>query len=726
MSGLKTIKTFIKENKAPRGAKYIGMFENGAGNALKKIDIRHSNLSNDREDTPLFRFGVLSDVHVNAMANLRNENRGEKKCECKYDFLNALRYFQENGAKFVCISGDIVLSGENNKEVNNGMRDWELVYNIMDKYQKSGSTTSEPIPIFSCFGNHDTYDALETFVGSDGNFRLYQSLDVNNISYPRIFGTNIYYSDGTFYRLDSSMTTTIEDYITWSGDTAVVDDFKRADDKIMNWIDKWKDYTFETNNMDKVSGVTNGKVVFQIFDGQEVDVSEKSLEVKFGDEVIGINTFDGSGNFKDLKTKTTGSFFFEHNISGETYVFIFFSVYNVIDFESYKNDCDRVYPNIEWLRKVLEHYRNEHCFVFIHPPFDKKAGNLWGNTEKNELNGNLIYGGGVLKEEWVGPDPAYGQCSTQRTREFLRLNELNNHYKNSVWFFGHTHYKSLYQKYFRRANITTDDPVTTVDPDSSYAPSALNIHVPSCAYPRYIPNVNVNNSEIGDNKSSNRMDDFDDSEGLIVDVFTDRIEVKTVWFKKGVDNDASDDIYTSGRTPDDTVIPLPYSEHSREYGTYTNKIFPMAFYSLDTTKVQIAADSGNTLFDTENIRKKIEENCGKQVKVNIWSGDSINEKVYYISGTTGYEVKDNIVNKLGEVMSSSADTGIIVNAFCDDNRDNLENVDISHSGDIRDNSVYLLEGSPTGNTEPQKIKIIKNNLKKVPLNMIKYITIQYQ
>ena len=702
MSGLKTIKDFIKENKAPRGAKYIGVFKDGEENTQKRVDIRYTNLVNNEEDTPLFRFGVLSDVHVNAIANSRDENRGEKKCECKYDFLNAMRYFQENGAKFVCISGDIVLSGENNRGDNNGMRDWELVYNIMDKYQKSGSTTSEPIPIFSCFGNHDTYDALETFVGSDGNFRLYQSLDENNASYPRIFGTNVYYSDGTYHRLNSSQTATIEDYITWSGDTAVVDDFKRADDKIMNWIDKWKDYTFETNNMDKVSGVTNGKVVFQIFDGQEVDASEKSLEVKFGDEVIGINTFDGSGNFKDLKTKTTGSFFFEYNINGETYVFIFFSVYNVIDFESYKNDCDRVYPNIEWLRKVLEHYRNEHCFVFIHPPFKTKSG-LWGDGDKGELNGEGLYPY-VLQEEWVGPEAARGQCSTQRTREFLRLNELNNHYKNSVWFFGHTHFKTLYQKYFKRANITTDDPV------SSYNQSALNIHVPSCAYPRYVNGVT---ETFPGNGISN---DFDDSEGLIIDVFTDRIEVKTVWFKKGVDNDASDDIYTSGRTPDDTVIPLPYSGHSGEYGTYTNKIFPMAFYSLDTTKVEIDADSGNTLFDTD----KIKENCGKQVKVNIWSGDSINEEVYYISGTTGYEVKNNIVEKLGKVMSGY--TGIIENAFCDDNTDNLQNVDISHSGDIRNNSVYLLEGSTTGDT----IEIIKNNLRKVPLNMIKYITIKYE
>jgi len=707
MSGLKTIKDFIKENKAPRGAKYIGVFKDGEKNTQKRVDIRYTNLVNNEEDMPLFRFGVLSDVHVNAMANLRNEDRGERMCECKYDFLNAMRYFQENGAKFVCISGDLVLSGEEKNKKNNGMRDWELVKDIMNMYQISGSTTSEPIPIFSCFGNHDTYDALETFVGSDGNYRLYQSLDVNTNKYPRIFGTNIYYSAGTFYRLDSSKTESIEDYITWDGNTAVVDDFKRADDKIMNWIDKWKDYTFETNNMDKVSGVTNGKVVFQIFEGQTVDESEKSLEVKFGDDVIGINTFDGSGNFKDLKTKTTGSFFFEYSINGETYVFIFFSVYNGIDFESYKNDCDRVYPNIEWLRKVLEHYRNEHCFVFIHPPFRTKSG-LWGE----DLNGEGLYSY-VLKEEEAGPDKySRGRYSTQRTREFLRLNELNNHYKNSVWFFGHTHFKTLYQKYFKRANITTDDPV------SSYNQSALNIHVPSCAYPRYV--IGVTETFSGNSISN----DFDDSEGLIIDVFTDRIEVKTVWFKKGVDYDDDDNIYTSGITLDDTV-PLPYSGHE-EYGKYMNKISPMAFYSLDTTKVQIAADSGNTLFDTENIRKKIEENCGKQVGFVKWVGKNREDlEVCYISGTTGYEVKNNIVNKLGEVMSTGT-TGITVSAFCDNDEYNLENVDTDHSGDIRDNSVYLLEGSTTGNTEVQKIEIIKNNLRKVPLNMIKYITIKYQ
>ena len=72
MSGLKTIKDFIKENKAPRGAKYIGVFKDGEENTQKRVDIRYTNLVNNEEDTPLFRCGVLSDVHVNAIANDRD------------------------------------------------------------------------------------------------------------------------------------------------------------------------------------------------------------------------------------------------------------------------------------------------------------------------------------------------------------------------------------------------------------------------------------------------------------------------------------------------------------------------------------------------------------------------------------------------------------------------------------------------------------------------------
>lgn len=701
MGSLKTFKTLVKENKAPRGAKYIGVFKKGDGEdrLIKKINIAHTNLENDKDDSPIFRFGVLSDVHINAVGN--NGTSKERRCECKYDFLNALNYFKKEGAEFVCISGDMVLGG-NSSGGNNGIADWELVKKIII----SGSTD---IPVFACMGNHDTYSEIGKSSGYNNHFfNLYQSIDANIDSI-----SGVARPFGKTGGLGSNVLSSITEWV--NEETGEVDDFGRADSKIMEWVnDYWKQDTFYANTFENVSDVTD-QVVFQVFDGMSVDESETGNTVEFEEfpgEVIGINVLvEDNGTFKGMETKTTGSFFFEHN----GYVFIFFSPYIKIDFESFKSGCERRYPNIEWLRRVLEHYRNQRCFVFIHPPFNRKAGNLWGDKNYGERNGEDIYNSDfILDRKWEYPD----SWATQTTREFVRLNELNNHYKNAIWFFGHTHYKSLYQKFFRRANITDDDPQN--EGTYTYVPSALNIHVPSCAYPRYIIDVDCNSNYITPGYE-NRKDDYDDSEGIIVDVYSDRFEIKSVWFKRGDDNSTADNIYNNSSVISDSDIPLPSDPDNSGYTLYINNISPIGFYSTDNTLLEIEADTGNTIFTTRAVTKYDVKETDIHIFVN--NVDTYTSRTDF-SGATVADIKNNMINKLTDKLATAVTYTKIVSAYTDNNNSRL-NYDYDHKGDIRNNSMNLLEGcDPANDGNEVVIETITENLRKVPLELISYIVLK--
>ena len=155
--------------------------------------------------------------------------------------------------------------------------------------------------------------------------------------------------------------------------------------------------------------------------------------------------------------------------------------------------------DMAWLEEKLETYRNERCFIFTHLFFPDRAGNL-----------NGIYPQG----NWLGG------------AQLTRIQGLCDHYKNTIWFSGHSHWKWYLQKYQDRANIYRNN-------------CGWCVHIPSCASPI-------------DSNGSSRVSMPLESEGAIVDVYENYIDIRGMDLKN-------------------------------------EKYLPIAQYRLDTTLVEIPA-----------------------------------------------------------------------------------------------------------------------------------------
>lgn len=132
---------------------------------------------------------------------------------------------------------------------------------------------------------------------------------------------------------------------------------------------------------------------------------------------------------------------------------------------------------LQWLYETLEVNRNKRCFVFQHVfPWGDS-----GNANNAYANGDLFAGtqGDVFKS-------------------------LMQHYKNTVFFHGHSHMKFELQELDEKANY-------------SEAFGYRSVHIPSLAVPRDIDGGTV-------------LDIYADSEGYVVDVYENGIHLRGVDF----------------------------------------------------------------------------------------------------------------------------------------------------------------------------------------------------
>ena len=181
--------------------------------------------------------------------------------------------------------------------------------------------------------------------------------------------------------------------------------------------------------------------------------------------------------------------------------------------------------DLDWLEEKLEEYRNERVFVITHLFFPTKAGNF-----------KQIY----PSTNWLGGS------------QLERLQAMNERYLNSIWFSGHSHWKWYLQKYEDKANV-----YRSYD-DNGNPTCGWTVHIPSCASP------------IDSNGVSSRVSKPLESEGGIVDVYSDYIVLRGIVFKKESDSE------------------------------YTNKYEPIAQYKLDTTLITIPALEPETPVDPDN------------------------------------------------------------------------------------------------------------------------------
>lgn len=169
--------------------------------------------------------------------------------------------------------------------------------------------------------------------------------------------------------------------------------------------------------------------------------------------------------------------------NGKVDHFLFLGMTNWIMNSAYKEE------HLVWLEDKLEEYRNERCFVITHLFFPDRAGNMQGKYP----SGNWLSG-----------------------LQLTRLKKMCDRYVNTVWFSGHSHWEWAHQKDEDRANIYRSYNVAN-QPTSGWC-----VHIPSCG----IPNAY-------DFETAAYLNKLEESEGAIIEVYDDHIDVLGMNLKEG-------------------------------------------------------------------------------------------------------------------------------------------------------------------------------------------------
>ena len=177
-----------------------------------------------------------------------------------------------------------------------------------------------------------------------------------------------------------------------------------------------------------------------------------------------------------------------------------------------------------WFKSLLEQFSNKRIFIFTHQFFVHKAGS------NNIDNGYYHYGG--IGDRWrIQTTSAYCPCGIQ----FEFLNKLNNEYKNTIWFTGHSHLKWNWQTVDPNVNINNNEYNIYRPDDNDFvenmhylrksndpiSKTGFNIHLPSTSRPLKL--------------SSGYDVAGQDSEGAIMDIYEDYVDIRGIVFKEGGD-----------------------------------------------------------------------------------------------------------------------------------------------------------------------------------------------
>jgi hypothetical protein len=176
---------------------------------------------------------------------------------------------------------------------------------------------------------------------------------------------------------------------------------------------------------------------------------------------------------------------------------------------------------IQWLYEQLEANLNKRCFLFVH-----------ALLEGDEYCGDCTENSGEVVCTWSMINNSYKTAFAK----------LLSHYKNAVYFHGHSHRMLQMQDYLQ--GLSTPYPA-----NYDYALGINSVHIPSLSYPRDI------SSGIRDNM-------YGESQGYLMDVYDNHVVLNGLDFAHG--------------TTDDN-------------GVYKPAIIPIATYCLDTTLQTVEA-----------------------------------------------------------------------------------------------------------------------------------------
>lgn len=143
--------------------------------------------------------------------------------------------------------------------------------------------------------------------------------------------------------------------------------------------------------------------------------------------------------------------------------------------------------SIQWLYETLEENRNRRCFLFIHCflPGGQYCGDSTGIVNTIEMMGGY-------KQAFIN---------------------LLNHYKNVIYFHGHSHVMGQMQEYAQK--LKTPLPV-----NYDFSCGIHSVHIPSLAVPRDI-------------STGSRLDVVGESQGYLMDVYQNHVVLRGRDFIKG-------------------------------------------------------------------------------------------------------------------------------------------------------------------------------------------------
>jgi len=216
---------------------------------------------------------------------------------------------------------------------------------------------------------------------------------------------------------------------------------------------------------------------------------------------------------------------------------------DIIDYVGYMPSAYNLqfYDNatLIWFKNLLEQFKHKRCFIFTHQFFIHKSGSNNGD------NTNYFQYGGRTDSTRRNSTSSYCLVGIQ----FEFLNKLNNEYKNTIWFTGHSHYKWNWQTIDQHININDNEyevyrPDTNADSSLNYlrtsnnviAKTGFNVHLPSLIRPLKI--------------SSTYLSGDQESEGGVMDVYENYVDIRGIVFKESDSNE------------------------------YINKYYPLAYYRI--------------------------------------------------------------------------------------------------------------------------------------------------
>ena len=351
-----------------------------------------------------------------------------------------------------------------------------------------------------------------------------------------------------------------------------------------------------------------------------------------GSTDVDYTTFYQKAGLSDIAPSSGATASYEvtktHTTSGGTTVtdhFLFLTMRRYEFTSSTYYDAD-----ITWLGNKLEAYKNDRCFVFTHMFFPDYAGNL-----------NRIYPSG----NWLsGP-------------QLTSLKNLIDSYPRSYWFSGHSHWKWYLQKYQDKANIY---PTSNSGRTTGWA-----VHIPSCASPI-------------DSDGSSRVSMPLQSEGGVVDVYEDYVDIRGIEFKGPGDSNynmkyipvAQYRLYTEAGVEPSTPWNITYYSNNVTLSSYDSTISRNAPLHITVTPNSGFAISSLTV-EMGGVDVTDTAVSGTTISIASVTGDVV---ITVSAVSADYSVSYT----LNESVSSNTTTGVISGS--------------AYSTTIRQNSGYKVTG----------------------------------